>query len=518
MIDETLLNYANIWSLGPLMIMALTALALLLLEIAARMISGRRRGLSLEQHSLVSGLGLLAALVDCLYLLPLALREENYTLARLFSARGLIDTDLAKPNWTGAALTCDSFALVVSVLVCLIGLATLMMLLPFVRRHGLFKAEAYPLLLTSFFGMALLGFSRDLLVTFIAIEILSLPLYVLCGLHERLAQSRESSLKYFLLGAFASGFFVYGLSLVYGVTGHLNYSAINFIIENQRNASPLLVLGLALVGVGLAFKIALVPFHGWLPDVYQGAPTPVTGMMAAGVKVGVFCAAHRLILECLPYAQTGAWRDALVWFAIASMVVGNLFALHQLSLKRLLAYSAITHTGYLAVGLCAGTAASGSSILAYLVAYCSATLGAFALITFLAPAGQDDLYIEEAQDLCRSNPAAAIALAVLLLSMAGFPLTAGFIGKLSVFSEAWAVGLSGLVIVAVINSVISAYFYLRVIMAMFMQPRLPGTAEVQAGPVSGGLAAVAAVAIALTLLLGVLPQLLYSFAAMGVTF
>jgi NADH-quinone oxidoreductase subunit N len=332
---------------------------------------------------------------------------------------------------------------------------------------------------------------------------------VLCGLDRKREASLESSLKYFLLGAFASGFFIYGAALVYGMAGHLNYVAIaEYFNSLSEDASPVMLIGLALVGAGFAFKLAFVPFHAWTPDVYQGAPTPITGFMAVGVKLSMFAAAIRLVVEALPTPDANLWREALVVFAILSMVVGNLLALHQMSIKRLLAYSAIAHTGYLAVGLAAGSQQAAGSILVYMTAYTLAGLGVFALVGYLAPDGQDDIYLDEMHDLWSRAPATSLALTILLLSMGGLPLTAGFIGKLMVFTDAWREGLTGLVIIAVLNSVVSFYYYLRIVIVMYMQEKASGAVELKLMPMAPTFIITGIVCVGLTLILGIAPRFL----------
>ncbi len=524
MIDRDVIGYAQIYALGPVIILTLTVLALIVADSFWRAISRHVKpgdvehddpvGLGLVPNLVITLIGAGAALVDVFYLLGRLKAGGGTALAELFIARGFPDATGVRA-WEAGALAIDTFGLYIALLSCGILIAVSLIMLPYLQSRKLFRAELFQLLVLSTIGMVLLGFSRDLLNTFISIELLSLPLYVLCGLNDKSSASRESSLKYFLLGAFASGFLIYGASLVYGVVGHLNYKAIAQYLSVNPDVSGVLLAGLSLVGVGIAFKLALVPFHAWVPDVYQGAPTPVTAFMASGVKVAMFAAAIRLVNDSLVGLDAHYWRDALAVFAVLSMIIGNLFALHQSSVKRLLAYSAITHTGYLAVALCAGGPAAAQSILVYLVAYCIASLGAFMLVAYLSREGQDDVYFDELHDLSQRYPAAAAALAILVLSMGGLPMTAGFIGKLLVFKDAWAAGLHGLVIIAVLNSVVSFYFYLRFLRAMYMQPRVPGTAPLEPGRMPAAWALTAIFSVVLTILLGVLPQALVEWSSHG---
>lgn len=514
MSNPVVLNVGQMGYLGPVLLIVVTALVLLSADVGARL-ARVKRGLSLTPSFVITVAGTVAAAVYALVMWHQLGTSGGNVLAQLFTAVGpprVVGAQGDSPSWTAGALSIDYFSIFVMLVVCGILLLAALSLLPYLRRRGLHRSELFPLLLLSASGMMLLGMSRDLLITFISIEILSLPLYVLCGLDERSRANQESSLKYFLLGAFASGFFIYGSALVYGIVGHLNYAAIAHYAMHNLELSTIFVVGLALVGAGLAFKLALVPFHAWVPDVYQGAPTPITGFMAAGVKLAVFAAALRLILEGLPQLDPAVWRTGLVLVAALSMIVGNLLAIHQMSAKRLLAYSAIAHTGYIAVGLSAGSATTATSVLVYLVGYGLAGMGAFVLISYLAPAGQDDIYLDEMNELSRRAPVTSLAFAVLLLSMAGFPLTLGFIGKLMVFTDAWQAGLYGLVILAVLNSVVSVYYYLRFVLAMYMQQRAPGAAELVLARMPTAYVLTGIVTVGLTLLLGVMPQMLIAWA------
>ena len=506
-------DFSLLYAIAPVLTLTVAVLVLILADVFARM-TGKDQGLGPAGAVNITLAFTAVAAMQCLYLLWKMWSVGSATLGELFMARGSPDSSGA-PAWVSGALVVDGFAMVICLLVCVVVVLACLHLIPYLTGRGIYRVELFPLLLLSAVGMMILALSRDLLITFIAIEILSLPLYVLCGLDERRESSKESALKYFLLGAFASGFLIYGAALVYGAVAHLNYRAIAHYLSHTPELSGILTCGIALVGLGLCFKLALVPFHAWLPDVYQGAPTPITAFMAAGVKISVFAAAVRLTIDALGGLDARYWQGSLAIFAVASMVVGNLFALHQMSAKRLLAYSAITHTGYLTVGLCAGTQGAAEAIVIYLVAYYLAAMGAFVLISYLSPPEQDDIYLDEMHDLSQRSPVCALALAVFLISMAGLPLTAGFIGKLAVFTEAWRVGLHALVIIALLNSVVSAYFYLRFLVAMYMQPKAPGAALVNLGKMPPPYVFSAAFTGALTLLLGVLPGLVYGFASLA---
>jgi NADH-quinone oxidoreductase subunit N len=504
---EHLQNLADVKYLGPVLILTLTVLILLLVDFFGRRIPGPEGGISLEKASAITIFGTAFAMMATFFEWTQLSRLVNGPQVGLFPTWGPAGTST---RWNAApGFMVDHFFLFTCLLVCVVVILVTLNFIPFLRRSGRYHAELFPLLLLSAIGMMLMAGSRDLIVTFMSLELLSLPLYVMCGLSDRDRLNKESSLKYFLMGAFASGFFVYGSALIYGMVGHLNYTAIrSFITASAVSIDPVLLIGLALVGVGIAFKLGMVPFHAWVPDVYQGAPTPVTAFMATGVKVAMFAAATRLVIECLPGLQVELWRDALVLFACLSMLVGNLFALHQMSAKRLLAYSAIAHTGYLALGMVAGTPASASAVLFYLAGYTFASLGAFLLITWMAPEGQDDVFLDQMHDIWKKTPKAAMCLAVLLLSMGGFPLTAGFIGKFVVFREAWLAGLSSIVIFALLNSAMSFYYYLRFVIAMYMTPAVAGEVSLDPPKMPQGYVVSIVVTVGMTILLGILPQIL----------
>jgi NADH-quinone oxidoreductase subunit N len=324
---------------------------------------------------------------------------------------------------------------------------------------------------------------------FLGIEILSIALYVLVGFYRGDIYSGEAALKYFLLGAFASGFFLYGIALIYGATGTTNLAALAQGIAPMSSSlpfAPLLPIGIGLLLVGFGFKLALVPFHMWTPDVYQGAPTPVTGFMSVATKVAVFAALIR-VLQALPTHQQ-PWLLALAVLAVLTMTLGNLAALRQTSLKRMLAYSSIAQAGYVLIGLAAGTRAGAEAALYYLAAYTFMNLGAFAAILAIQHPDRNDVTREDIVGLAGRQPALAVLMAVFMFGLTGIPPLAGFFGKLYVFGSAVQAGLMWLAIIGVINSAIAAYYYLRVTVDMFMSERTPvpaGTATPKAARASG---------------------------------
>jgi NADH-quinone oxidoreductase subunit N len=343
--------------------------------------------------------------------------------------------------------------------------------------------EYYALLLLCAAGMMVMGSATDLITVFLALEIFSLALYILSGLNRFDPRSSEASMKYFLLGAFASAFFVYGAALVYGATGSTQYTAIAKALTDGKAELALLYPGIALLIVGFGFKVSLVPFHMWTPDVYQGAPTPVTAFMSVGTKAASFAAFIRVLLIALPQQQAN-WGSALAILAILTMTVGNLAALRQLSLKRMLAYSSIAHAGYILVGLAGGAPSSADAALFYLFTYAFMNIGAFAIVIVLEKAQENDALQNRAAGLAQRWPVLALLMAIFMFSLSGVPPLAGFFGKLLVFKAAVEGGYAWLAVIGMINSAISAYYYLRVTVAMYFEK--PGSESV-AEPRSWGM-------------------------------
>ena len=392
-----------------------------------------------------------------------------------------------------------------------VGAAALTVLISFtyLERERLLAPEYHVLLLLGTLGMMLMAAGADLIVIFLALELMSVAVYVLAGFDRRRARSAEAALKYFLLGAFASGFLLYGIALVYGATGTTNLVLIGARLSIAMRASAMLLAGLALLIVGFGFKIAAVPFHMWAPDVYDGAPTPVTAFMATGVKAAAFAALFRVMYQA--FAAVPAWHDIMWWLAVITMIGGNLFALGQRSLKRMLAYSSVAHAGYVLVAVTAGGVAGTSAFLVYIVAYTLMSLGAFAVLIAKGRAGESDVTIDDLSGLAARRPWLAFALAVCMLSLLGFPGTAGFIGKWYILIAATSAGQNTLAAILVLTSVVSAGYYLPVIMAMYMKPEPIEAAHVDVCLDRWGRAAVAAVVVGL-LLFGVWPNRLFDLA------
>jgi NADH-quinone oxidoreductase subunit N len=376
----------------------------------------------------------------------------------------------------------------------------------YLARTGEARGEYYALLLFATSGMTLLTAAADLIMVFLSLEVLSLSLYVMAGFSRRRLASQEASMKYFLLGAFSSAFFLYGIALTYGATGTTNIVRVGFTVDQiVRGGSSvsLLLAGAALLAVGFGFKVAAVPFHMWTPDVYQGAPTPVTAFMAAGTKVAGFAALLRVVFLAL--APAGDLLIPALWAISAlTMVVGSVLAIAQTDMKRILAYSSIAHAGFVLVGVVAVNQQGLSGAMFYLAAYAAMILGAFGVVALVSRRGEEHTSLVAYEGLYRRSPLLAALLTLFLLSLAGIPPTAGFVAKLLVFQAAVSAGHWALVVVAVLASVVAAFFYIRVIVVMYMQePEEAGVIPTR--PIPGiGLAATAA----LTVVLGVFPAVL----------
>ncbi len=344
--------------------------------------------------------------------------------------------------------------------------------LRYLKDRGIERGEYYSLLLFTTSGMMLMGAAADLIVVLIALELLSIPLYILSGLARPDPASEESALKYFLLGAFSSAFLVYGIALTYGATGTTGLSEIAVAL-GQGSPHPLLLAGVALLLVGFGFKVAAVPFHMWTPDVYEGAPTPVVGFMSVGAKAGGFAALLRIFLFALP-GLSGQWAPALALIAALTMILGNVVAVAQQNIKRMLAYSSIAHAGYILMGLAAHNGQGLSAALFYLLSYAFTNVGAFAVVTAMARKEGEDLSFDQYAGLARRQPGLAAAFTLFMLSLTGIPPTSGFVGKYVLFGAAIGAGLYWLAIVGVLTSVISAFYYLRpVVRIYFDEPLRP---------------------------------------------
>ena len=410
----------------------------------------------------------------------------------------------------GGAIVFDRFAVLARLL--LLAVAALGLLLGhqyFARVRDQQRGEFTPLILFATSGMTLIVASADLIVTFLALEILSLSLYVLTGLTGRRA-ANEAAMKYFLLGAFSSAFFRYGVAMAYGATGTTKIAAMATALTGRSDAQALAVLGLALLAVGFAFKVSAAPFHMWTPDVYQGAPSPVTAYMSAATKIAAFAALIR-VLDVAFQALAWDWAPVVWALAAASAVVGSILAIAQTNVKRMLAYSSIAHAGFILTGLTTAGSEGIRAAMFYLVAYAAMTIGAFGTVMVVSGRGEEKTRIADYTGLARTNPTAAALMTLFLLSLAGIPPTAGFIAKVNVFSAAIDGGYWLLALIGVLASVAAAFFYLRVIVLMYMQEP-EGAPVVAEGPGTGATTvstgAILAIPAAATLLLGVFPGLI----------
>jgi NADH-quinone oxidoreductase subunit N len=418
----------------------------------------------------------------------------------------------------------DAYARFWKMLLYLVSALTILLSLAYLGEERIHLAEYYGFLLLSLAGMMVMVSAADLLTIYLGIELMSLALYILAAFKRYDARSLEASAKYFVLGAFSSGIMLYGISLLYGATGGTRLGLLAAAVESQGLDDPLLGLGMVLLGVGFGFKISAVPFHMWTPDVYEGSPTSVTAFMAVASKAASFGAFARVFLEGLGGLKAN-WQGIFLIVCIATMVLGNLVAIVQTNIKRMLAYSSIAHAGYALIGIVVagqitadGTvrALGASSVMLYLAVYAFMTVGAFTIVGLLRKGGVEGDEIEDFTGLAKRQPLAALLMLLFMISLAGIPPTAGFIGKFYLFRAAVEAGMAWLAVVAVLFAAVSAYYYLRVVMVMYM--REPDAEE---GPVprlaaSPALTVVLACSVAGVVLLGLFPNFLVTLAAQAV--
>ncbi|HAK37389.1 MAG: NADH-quinone oxidoreductase subunit N [Nitrospinaceae bacterium] len=382
-------------------------------------------------------------------------------------------SSLAKYNlpvhsFNGAYIV-DHLSVFFTFIFCISSALAILVSVDFNKREGIKVGEYYSLILFCTVGMVLLASATDMIMIFLGIEIVSISLYVLAGIRRNDPKSNEAALKYFLLGAFATGFLLYGMTLLYGSTGSTKLVMIASAIRNGGVASePLLLMGVVLLIIGLGFKVAAVPFHMWAPDVYQGAPTPVTAFMAVGPKAASLAAFYRIFSEAIPQLSP-SWEILLCVVSVITMFVGNLGAIMQTNIKRLLAFSSVAHVGYLIIAIIAKNSLSSSALMFYMLTYAFMIFGTFGIVILLGRKGDENLEIENYSGLAYKHPVLALSMTIFLLSLGGLPPLAGFVAKFFVFSAALKEGFLILVIIAVLNSAVSLYYYLKVIVFMYMK-------------------------------------------------
>jgi len=455
-----------------------------------------------------------------LLLVDLFIPKSRKGITALLSALGLAITlgfTLSQIGREGfgfsGMVVLDGFSTFVNALILVSGILGVALAYGYVKRMGLERGEYYTLLLFSVTGMMLMAQAADLIIVFIALELLSIPLYVLAAFARTDLRSEEAGIKYFLLGAFATGFVVYGTALVFGATGSTNLAA---IVESASNgtSSLLLTIGAALVLVGFGFKVAAVPFHMWTPDVYQGAPTAVTAFMSSGAKIAGFAALLRVFATAFPSIAMDM-TDVLWALSALTMIVGNLLAISQTDIKRMLAYSSIAHAGYILMAFVpyGNTEVRDVSIAAglfYLVAYAVTNFGAWGVVITLEKKEEKGLAIEDYAGLGRKHPALAAAMTVFILSLIGFPPTIGMVGKFYLFRAVIDGGYTWLAIIGVLTSLVSAFYYLRVVVNMYMKDGEPETErETWLGLTTGATAL-------LTVFVSLVPQFLFAWASEAV--
>ncbi len=369
------------------------------------------------------------------------------------------------PAYSGFA-TGDKFALFFEMLFAILGILTLAVAHSYLRRRRFVAGEFHVLILAAVIGMMVLASATSLVTVFLGLELLSIALYIVCGYARGETKSQEAAAKYLLVGGFASAFVLYGMALVYGATGTTLIPDIAKTLSASTSTNPLTLLGIVLMGVGFAFKISAAPFHMWTPDVYEGAPIPVTAFMSVGTKAAGFAMIIRVFAGGLPHLAP-EWQVLLAFVAATSMIVGNLMAIAQSSLKRLLAYSGVAQAGYVLIGVIAGGQSGLAAVLFYLFVYMFMNFGAFAVVTMLAGPEGDRDRLSDLDGLYRRSPLMAILMTVFMLSLAGFPPFVGFFGKLFLFTAGVSAGYTWLVVLAVLMSVVSVYYYVRVLIPVW---------------------------------------------------
>ena len=410
----------------------------------------------------------------------------------------------------GGMFEVDAYSLFFNIIFLVSTILVVLISLSYLGRDDRKQGPYYLLILLATLGMMLMAAGNELIIVFLGLELMSLSLYVLAGYFRDNPASSEAGMKYLLLGAFASAFFLYGIALIYGATGTTSIPEIaEYLTEFTAGSEsalpgPLLLAGVFLLIVGFGFKVAIVPFHQWAPDVYEGAPTTIAAFISAGPKAAGFAAFVRIFMEALPNIDT-QWSPVLIILAMLTMTVGNIIAIAQTNIKRMLAYSSIAHAGYVLIGLAASNTEGTSSAIMYLLIYCVMNIGAFGAVILARTADGESLMISDYAGLGFKKPLIGMLMSVMLLSLAGFPPFAGFVGKLYIFKSAVEAGHTLLVIVGAINTAISAFYYLRVIVTMYMRE---SEDELEFNPYPSTLVIGLVLAVIGVVLLGILPSLI----------
>ncbi len=464
--------------------------------------------LSVLPTLLLAGTAMLALFWD------IWIKDEERSLLGWLSFTGIVLTALCSCLLWGrneavfsGMFVLDTYALFFNLIFCMVAGLTVLMSLTYLETAEIRHGEYYALILFATLGMVIMAAATDLILIFLGLETMSIAVYVLAGIWRQHLTSHEAALKYFLLGAFASGFLLYGIALVYGATGSVQLGAIAQHVS-ANGSSPLLLIGIALLIVGFGFKVAAVPFHVWAPDVYQGSPTTVTAFMAVGVKAAAFAAFARVFLHTLGPVHAD-WQGILWVIAALTMTVGNVTALVQHNIKRMLAYSSIAHAGYLLVAMVAGKDFGGAALMYYLVAYGLMNMGAFGVMIAVGRKGEPNEDFDDYAGLGFRHPALGMAMTVFMLSLAGVPPLVGFTGKFYIFSAAVQAGCVWLAVIGVLNSVVSAYYYIRVVVNMYMRE---GDTIIELPSLRPALVAVILVAVIGTVFIGIFPSASMSLA------
>jgi NADH-quinone oxidoreductase subunit N len=426
------------------------------------------------------------------------------------------ETQLHGKDITGfyGTVVADDFSILFEFIYMSVAIVTVFVSRHYIAENEMNFGEYYVMLLTAVSGMMFMTSGLDLLVIFIGLEVMSISSYILVGMKRKVAEANEAALKYLLLGAFSTGFLLYGISLLYGATGSTLLPTIITEIQKNGSGNPLVIVGMALVVVAMSFKIAIVPFHMWTPDVYTGAPTPVTGFLSGAAKAAGFAVFIRVLMTGIPL-DSANWGNLLWLLAVLTMTVGNVMALQQNEVKRMLAYSSIAHAGYVLVAIVVGSTSAISGVIFYSCAYALMGTGAFGILT-IRDAGRVPRTFDDLAGYGKRNPTLALLMSLFIFSLVGLPLTAGFIGKFQIFSAALQEGWIWLTVIGILNSALSVYYYLRVLMFMYMREgALPEGAMVSGNTSGFAMTGLLGTAVAV-LYLGIFPDRILELASLSI--